>query len=153
MIIFQRRAVRKRAALDLIYDMGTDELLQKARGKVLEMVDAGKQLAPLGNKTSTGSEEIEAIFRLLNARELQAGSVAQGIVDERLLRMFTNSTYIRDWKILDGFVHNLRTRTHIETLYKEFEQLAERWRTDGKWPLKLPWTKRKYWAIRKWLKG
>jgi hypothetical protein len=128
---------RRRATVDLVRDQQKDEILIKARSKVGKLIeDQGKLDCDALLRGKDTSDELQAIFTVLNAYEFMATGLRTGAFDRKTYqRMYHNSvTYY--WAHLSEFVAKYRTKYQAEnnvdgatagTIYQDFQDLANDW--------------------------
>ena len=103
----------------------TDNDAIEARNTFIQLGNAEGGLAKWAEPEHEASPEVAAIRLVLNDFELISTSIQFGIMDFDFYRQQNFGTVIRYWKAAAPFIHALRQRTGRQTLYAEFEVLAE----------------------------
>lgn len=106
----------------------------EARGIVLGLHEAKAEFVGYALRDKASTEEAKAILVVLNFYEFAAAGIRDGAFDEAMFRRMQYSMVLRDWGALEGFVRELRKARGSDTLFREFQRLAESWR---KKPLKV----------------
>lgn len=133
-IIHNGRNAKRRATIDLVLHQRQDQVLAKARKKMLELHDGNAQFFKYALLENAGSEENDSILIALNAHEFVAAGIREGAFDEKTYKRLRCHVLIRDWDALATYVSEFRKTRNRPTLFKEFEWLATRWKAD---PLKF----------------
>ena len=105
-----------------------------ARALVFRLHEQNAEFTKYALKDQASSEEAKSILVVLNFYEFAAAGIRDGAFDEAMFKRMQFSMVIRDWTGLEGFVYELRKARGRDTLFKEFQRLAERWK---KKPLKM----------------
>lgn len=143
---------RERATLDTILDDNKDETIFHSKTVVLRFNENPKQYyASLDDKVSTkehlssllsvkesdltnNEAEIRMhLLKVLNRYEFYAIGINKNLLDEEMFKRMYCSTMLKFWGIANGAVSELREAAKKDTLFKEFECLANRWKAN---PLK-----------------
>lgn len=133
-IVLNGRSAKRRATIDLVLNQRQDQNLVKARKKVLELHEGNTQFFKYALLEHAGSEENEAILIALNTHEFVAAGIREGAFDEKTYKRLRCQVLIRDWDALATYVAEFRRTRNRQTLFKEFEWLATKWKAD---PLKV----------------
>ncbi|AZM39867.1 DUF4760 domain-containing protein [Acinetobacter baumannii] len=142
-----RDTARERATLDTILDDNKDETLFHSKTVVLrfndkpdkyfselkDTVSSRKTLASLLSVEEGELTEQEAIVRMhllkvLNRYEFYAIGINKNLLDEEMFKRMYCSTMLKFWAICNPAVSQLRETVKKDTLFKEFECLAIRWK-------------------------
>lgn len=146
-IATSKATARERATLDTILDDNKDEDLYDAKilvhdfHKNPQAYFASKNdtsstrttLAQLftvdGSQLTPAEHEVrKALIKALNRYEFYAVGINSGLFDEQLFKRMHCSNILRLWKTSDTAVTQLRNFTKIDTLFKDLEVLAVRWK-------------------------
>jgi len=142
----KRRTTREVASIDFINDLSSDEHLARGLELLREASHYGKDLARLAknevsgfnvgfeqeyrypalkNKKNDDYQDYLAILRLLNYFENMAIGARIGILDTKTLRMSRRKQIIKTWRLLEGFVEELRNdgSEYNPCIYEHFEWL------------------------------
>lgn len=145
-----RATSRERATLDTILDDNKDDSLTQSKNIVLmfnedpkayylkHKKEGERDLAHLfcvAHHNLTNDEaEIRAHFlKVLNRYEFYAIGINKGLFDEELFKRMYCSTMLKFWGVVNPSVSQLREFAKKDTLFKDFESLATRWKAN---PLK-----------------
>lgn len=100
--------------------------------------------------------ELHHIRSVLNNYELICIGIREGIYDEAIYRRWYYGSFMTDWKKIRPFVERVRQESenpNPENIYRELQNLAERWKVEGPWgrrELHIPlWGGRQI-VIRRW---
>ncbi|MEX2241473.1 MAG: DUF4760 domain-containing protein [Burkholderiales bacterium] len=133
-IVHNLRIARKRATIDLVMHERLNKTNLDARGIVLGLHEAEAEFVGYALRDKASTEEAKAILVVLNFYEFAAAGIRDGAFDEAMFRRMQYSMVLRDWGALEGFVRELRKARGSDTLFCEFQRLAESWRRK---PLKV----------------
>ncbi len=141
---------RERATLDTILDDNKDEDLYEAKILVYDfhkdakayfaakqdIVSTRTTLAQLftvdGNQLTPAEHEVrKALIKALNRYEFYAIGINCGLLDEQLFKRMHCSNVLRLWETSDTAVTQLRNFAKTDTLFKDLEILAVRWKTNS----------------------
>lgn len=149
-----KTTARERATLDTILDDNKDDALAFSKTLVMtfnedpagyykelksEVDEAGERdLAHLFAVENHDLKACEAdvrkhLLKVLNRYEFYSIGVNKGLFDEDLFKRMYCSTMVKFWGIASPAVSQLRETSKKDTLFKEFESLAMRWKAN---PLK-----------------
>lgn len=70
------------------------------------------------------------LMRVLSRHEFYAVGINSGLLDETLFKRMHCSNIIKLWETVSSAVNHLRTKSNKDTLFKDLEILANRWKTD-----------------------
>lgn len=143
-----KSTARERATLDTILDDNKDEELYDAKILVHDFhknpqayfnskndsTSTRTTLAQLftvdGSQLTPAEHEVrKALIKALNRYEFYAVGINCGLFDEQLFKRMHCSNILRLWETSDTAVTQLRNFTKIDTLFKDLEVLAVRWKT------------------------
>lgn len=147
-----RTVSRERATLDTILGDNKDIRLMEAKTDMYAFVEnAVKYYEKLGDKDSKRTSltqicEVDEIVLtknehdlkhkmmvVLNRHEFYAIGINNKLLDENLFKRMHCSNFLKLWDKVSPAVTQLRTRANKDTLFKDFENLANRWKAN---PLK-----------------
>lgn len=145
-----RATARERATLDTILDDNKDDSLAHSKNIVLifnedptayyikHNKNGKRDLAHLfcveHHELTNDEAEIRAHFlKVLNRYEFYAIGINKGLFDEELFKRMYCSTMLKFWGVVNPPVSQLRELAKKDTLFKDFEALAIRWKAN---PLK-----------------
>lgn len=143
---------RERATLDTILDDNKDETIFHSKTVVLRFNENPKQYYALLNDTESKRDHLASLLsvkesaltkneaeirmhllKVLNRYEFYAIGINKNLLDEEMFKRMYCSTMLKFWGICNGAVSELREAAKKDTLFKEFECLANRWKAN---PLK-----------------
>jgi len=125
-------AEKLRATVDLVLNQKQDKELQDALRHVRELREA-KVTNFSKYLENRDSEDFKSIMRVLNNYEFIAAGIEEAAFDERLFKRMQCSVLLDNWKVLCGFVMEIRGQYNHPTLFQEFQRLAKKWESN---PLK-----------------
>lgn len=152
-----QRTARERATLDIILNDNQDlhlyqskmniysfhdnpEAFLRRKSKRLLTEDSLKkmctsltQLCEHDPKTewSTVEESLKGdLMRVLSRHEFYAVGINSGLLDEELFKRMHCSNIIKLWEKVSSAVNHLRSKDNKDTLFKDLEILAHRWKSD-----------------------
>lgn len=145
-----RSTSRERATLDTILDDNKDDSLAHSKQLVLTFNEDPK--AYYKNQDRIGERDLAHLFcvehhlltadeaevrghllKVLNRYEFYAIGINKGLFDEELFKRMYCSTMLKFWGVVSPSVSQLREFAKKDTLFKDFESLAIRWKAN---PLK-----------------
>ena len=132
-IYYNNLAARKRATIDLVMHQKSDNRFMEARKKIKLLMGNENECCAKYFKDHN-SDEYKAILEVLNSYEFVASGIRETAFDESIYKRMQYSIVTSDWDSLHGFVAEIRNKNNAQTLYKEFEWLAMRWKDK---PLKV----------------
>lgn len=131
-IISAREVSRKKAAMEFLLASFDNQLYRDAYSTIrklhssadseIEIFAYEQGLDEAGLKTRAN------ILYLLNYHESIAVAINRGIFDELTVKETRFTSIVRTWKMTRQFVYKLREQLEIDTVYMEFEELAEHWK-------------------------
>ncbi|HEX3092810.1 MAG TPA: DUF4760 domain-containing protein [Candidatus Angelobacter sp.] len=125
-VLSRSRSERKRATVDLMLHQTQDKDLMDAKKKILELHEGGvSNFAQYLEKKD--SAEYDTLVKILNTHEFVAAGIREGAYAEKLYKRMWFSATIKDWKACQGFVAEFRRKYNCQTLWQEFEWLADKW--------------------------
>lgn len=125
-IYYNGKQARTRALIDLIIQQKTDHTLLAATKKVYQLAQTGQNHLTDYLKDKD-SEEFKAILTVLNNQEFIAVGIREKAFSESIYKEMQCSNVLKIWRATKGFATELRTRESKNTLFQDFECLAERW--------------------------
>ncbi|RLL31765.1 DUF4760 domain-containing protein [Acinetobacter cumulans] len=145
-----RATSRERATLDTILDDNKDDSLTHSKNIVLMFNEdpaayyikhkkvGERDLAHLfcvahHNLTNDEAEIRAHYLKVLNRYEFYAIGINKGLFDEELFKRMYCSTMLKFWGVVNPSVSQLREFAKKDTLFRDFEALAVRWKAN---PLK-----------------
>lgn len=131
----QRRIAKRRATFDWVFLIAEHE--GRMEPQIRTFLELAKQPAGLSGWAETinnNSTNTHAIRLILNLYEGYAVGISSGAMDYEVYRRLMRSTTISYWDTVQAFVYRLREVKNIESLYLEFEVLADRIAGTGKFP-------------------
>ncbi|WP_338562557.1 DUF4760 domain-containing protein [Acinetobacter sp. KS-LM10] len=145
-----RATSRERATLDTILDDNKDDNLAHSKNLVLMFNEDPKDYYSKNGRI--GSRDLAHLFceehhnlakdeaevrahllKVLNRYEFYAIGINKGLFDEDLFKRMYCSTMLKFWGVVNPSVSQLREFAKKDTLFKDFESLAIRWKAN---PLK-----------------
>jgi hypothetical protein len=116
------KLAKKRALIDLIIQQKSDEKLMDAIHEVYALSKAGNHLSQMvdGDKEQT-------ILRVLNNQEFIAVGIRTGAFDEGVYKQLQCSNVLKLWTATSGFIQEIRKIDGKNTLFQDFERLANKW--------------------------
>jgi len=124
-VINHARTSRRQATIDLVIHQKNDEHLAEARSTVTRL-NSDNELTTYAHSQHKGTAERNAILAVLNNYEFIATGMREGAFDLKLYKRMSYSTVVSDWKALKPFIYDLRRQVQRDTIFQEFEWLAER---------------------------
>ena len=128
LVLYSKNIACRRATLDLIMAEETDPSHRETRLAFIKLRQKG-ELVKWAMAEHVGSPETSHIRQVLNRYELVAIGIKNKTVDENLYKAWCRSTLVKDWTACKSFVTELRSTTHIMTVFCECENLARKWAT------------------------
>ncbi|WP_353168636.1 DUF4760 domain-containing protein [Acinetobacter sp.] len=142
-----RVTARERATLDTILDDNKDEELYDAKilihefnkdpsayyARLKDTVSKRDSLAQLfqvePNLLTENEHNVrKSVIKALNRYEFYAIGINQGLLDEILFKRMHCSNVLRLWESTSTAVNQLRTFAKKDTLFKDLEHLANKWK-------------------------
>ena len=120
------KLAKKRATIDLVLHQKNDTDLSSALD-LLRALDMDIGLAEYASMENKESSEYKAILVVLNHYEFVATGIKEKAFDENVYKRMVYGILVRDWVALKGFVAEIRQSRNRNTLFQEFQWLAERW--------------------------
>lgn len=82
--------------------------------------------------TLTPAQEniMRKMLTVLSRHEFYAIGINNGLLDERLFKRMSCSNFIQLWEQVSPAVNQMRTQNNKDTLFKDFELLATRWKAN-----------------------
>jgi len=119
----------RRASIDLVLNQNGDLFLLEEKKLFLSLRSSenGDCLAQYASSESKDSKEASAIKAVLNNYEFIASGIREKAFCEKTYKRMQYGVLVRDYKALQGFIHEIRLSRKHPTLFKEFEWLGKRW--------------------------
>ncbi|MDB5935665.1 MAG: phage associated protein [Massilia sp.] len=117
---------RIRATIDLIIHQKGDAELLKCIETVYKLSDGKVRFSQY--LADTESSERRCILKVLNNHEFIATGIRTKAFDEKIYKLMQCSNVMKVWDSSRGIVNEIRTLECKDTLFQEFEWLAERWK-------------------------
>ncbi|WP_341707749.1 DUF4760 domain-containing protein [Halopseudomonas sp.] len=131
-VLYARATAKKQQSADLLLQSRTDGELVAAMRCISDLHELGDgSIRDLASKTAAETKEAKCVRYVLNHWEYVSVGVQSGIYDEAMLRRASFNTVIQLHKSVRPFIDNLRGITGRNTIYQEFQWLAERWEAKG----------------------
>jgi Domain of unknown function (DUF4760) len=137
-VVTQRIVARRRATLDYLVRVGTDNDLIMARDKFAELTKIEGGLTKWAEPQYLGNPEVSAIRLVLNENERLAIAIQFGILDIEFVKRHMQSVLVQDWALAAPFIMAIRHQRQNDAIFHEFEDLVGKLRAN-----KLP--RRSYW--------
>lgn len=118
------RVERRRALIDLMIQQKADASLIADIQEVYRLHECGNHLSSL---VGDDSPERRKILHVLNNQEFIAVGIRLGAFDEKVYKQMQCSNVLKLWVATSGFIHELRKIDRKNTLFQDFEKLANRW--------------------------
>lgn len=125
-IYYNGRTAKRRATVDVVVHQKNDKELNEALSIVLRYHRENKSLTPFIENFS--SPEGKAIRLVLNNHEFICLGIRRGAFEERMIKFMQHYNYMRTWEACCAVVHEIRRIEKRDTIFQEFEWLAERWK-------------------------
>lgn len=141
-ILVGKKTSKQRATLDLILSdyqdvklLEADENINKyIRGKATDNDGRIITLYELfQNKDRTFDKERAHLLTVVNRYEFYASAINTGVLDEQFFKRLNYTNVVKLWNAVSPMVMKIREEERRDTIFKEFELLALRWKTE---PLK-----------------
>lgn len=137
------RHERRRATVDLVRDQQKDEVLIAARATIRSLENAAGKIDFRPILAEKDSENLRAIYDVLNSYEFMASGLRTGAFDEKTYKRMYYNTVVTHWEMFREFIFAYREKykrenpgvasLNADTLYQDFQSLATNW---AKHPLK-----------------
>jgi hypothetical protein len=133
------RHERRRATVDIVRDQQKDEVLIAARATIRGLEDANGKINFDPLLAQKDSEQLRAIYNVLNSYEFIASGMRTGAFDENTYKRMYYHTVTDHWIQFQEFVEKYRRKTEDEyrrqnrkdvsadTLFQDFQSLATKW--------------------------
>lgn len=115
---------RLRATIDLIMHQKSDAELLKCVAQVYKLTDSNQSFSAL----KPGSDEFKCVLRVLNNHEFVACGIRSGAFSETVYKQTQCSNLLKVYRNSKPMIDDLRRQQKIDTLFQDFEWLAERWK-------------------------
>lgn len=123
-ILHNGSLAKKRALVDLIIQQKSDADLNECIRKVYELAEKGNHISQLVGKDSPNRR---SVLKALNNHEFIAVGIRLKAFDEKVYKQLQYNNVVKMWSVTSGFVYELRKMDGKQTLFQDFETLAERW--------------------------
>ena len=127
-----RKTSKERATLDVILGDYQDKKLVEASNLIFNLVrDNRDQLIKVfQNENNQHTEDRNSLIVVLNRYEFYASAINHGILDEHLFKRSHCSNFIKLWNAVSPVVMKIRDTERKETIFKDFEILVFRWKSN-----------------------
>lgn len=130
----QRAIARKKQTADLLFASRSDDKLQSGYRYIGEYSTANtKNIVALADADAQ-SEHADDVRYVLNHFETVSVGIDAGIYDESMLKRCWCGIVLQTYERTQPLIAALRCKQQRETILREFEALATRWK---KYPLRL----------------
>lgn len=119
------RNARRQTTANLVIQQRNDASLKQAR-TLVTVLNQKNEITKLAHDDAKGSDQRNAVLAVLNNYEFIATGLREGAFDLQLYKRMTYSTVVNDWKALKPFIFDLRRQVERETIFQEFQWLAEK---------------------------
>lgn len=155
------RHERRRATVDIVRDQQKDDVLIAARATLRGLEDTNGRIDFDSLLAKKDSDELRAIYNVLNSYEFIASGMRTGAFDEKTYKRMYYHTVVDHWVQFQEFVVKYRKKTEEEyrsknrkdvsadTLFQDFQSLATKWLNH---PLKRNWNWRGFFLWREFYK-
>lgn len=137
-ILVSKKTSKQRATLDLILSdyqdlklLEADESINKfIRGSAID--DSGRVITLyelFQNKDRTYNKERAHLLTVVNRYEFYASAINTGVLDEQFFKRLNYTNVIKLWNAVSPMVMKIREDERRDTIFKELELLALRWKT------------------------
>lgn len=133
LILSARANGRKRNTMDLILHQESDRDLIAERSAFNDLKLGTVKLVTFAKADKRGSDQTQAIRKVLNLHELTAVAIEEGVIDERVYRRWFNTTFIKDFEATEAYITEARKTYENPKAFCEFERIARRWKADVSW--------------------
>lgn len=125
-----REIARKKAAIDFLTTSQTNELIKDAFYLIVDLHRSHEQEIDKYAYVKDDADHLKTrdnILYLLNNMENMSVAIKEGIYDEQTIKESRYTGVVRTWRMTRRFIYKMREQLELDTLYMEFEGLAERW--------------------------
>lgn len=123
----QRGMARKRATLDVLIKLESDEYYQKVSATFRDVRD-GPGLDSLVNPRSEREKsELLDVQSFLNHYELICVGIIECTLDEAFLYQWFRGTFIHHWHDSKSFVEKVRDSSKNRNIFQQYERFADAW--------------------------
>jgi hypothetical protein len=127
MVIYHNASqARIRATIDLIIHQKGDKELLACIETVYKLSAEKVQFSKFANDMHT--PEAKCILKVLNNHEFIAAGIRTKSFDENIYKLTQYSNVLKVWDSSRGIIAEMRQIEKKDTLFQEFEWLAERWK-------------------------
>lgn len=141
-ILVSKKTSKQRATLDLILSdyqdiklLEADESINKyirgtakdENGKVITLYELFQ------NKDNLYNKQRSHLLTVVNRYEFYASAINTGVLDEQFFKRLNYTNVVKLWNAVSPMVMKIREDERKDTIFKELELLASRWKTE---PLK-----------------
>ena len=126
-IYYNGKQARVSALINLLMQQKSDAELLDATRHVHFLKENGKALS---HHVATDSPERKAILKVLNNQEFIAVGIRLGVFDENVYKQSQCTNVLRLWDASRGFINELRSVDGKDTIFQDFERLANKWQND-----------------------
>lgn len=131
-MISARKTSKERATLDVVLGDYKDSDLVEASRTIFDIVrkDSNHLYTVFQNEDGTYTKERNCLLLVVNRYEFYSSAINHGILDESLFKRFHCSNFIKLWDAVSPTVMSIRDKERKETLFKDFEILVLRWKSN-----------------------
>lgn len=122
----QRLIARKRAMIDNLLQKNWDEDYIKIRRAFVRLREDTDALLDAAKEDNQSREDASAIRSILNDYEITALGIKCGILDEKIFRLWFETSFLNDYEKLRPFIVTIRLQN--SRYFVEMEQLAKKWK-------------------------
>lgn len=112
-MVYNAKIARRRATVDLVLHLNSNDEWNKARKKVLELHEKDEEFLKYALKEHSKTEENSCILSVLNTNEFIAVGIREGAFDENTYKRLRRRAFIRDWNALETFVKELDRKSVV----------------------------------------
>jgi len=130
----QRQIARRRATLDILFDLETDREYLECSDVFKDVRDSYGLEVLLNDGSHLAAKSQTQVDKYLNLNELIALGVFQNILDEEMVHKWMRGPLISDWKAAEKYIKAAREEFDNPKIYRPFQVLAEAWEA-GRFPV------------------
>lgn len=137
-IIINQKTSRQRATLDLILSAYQDAKLLEADENINKYIkgtatDNGGKVITLyelyQNHSNSYDKERAHLLTVVNRYEFYASAINTGVLDEQFFKRLHYTNVVKLWNAVSPMAMKIREDERKDTIFKELELLASRWKT------------------------
>lgn len=118
---------RKRATLDVIIQLESDEYYQKISSTFRDVRDSRGLLSILDAKSNRDLNERSEVHSFLNHYEIICCGIRENALDEAFLHKWFKGSFIRHWQDSETYIIELRKINGNQKVFSEFQKVATCW--------------------------